>query len=76
MFPKQFEQSRNPDEKAFYRHLVNNILPGVLAAHRVSQACCRCGGYAKLTFGYRRKRKFAERKKKRFAIVNDRPGWL
>ncbi|KAJ9125086.1 hypothetical protein QFC22_000039 [Naganishia vaughanmartiniae] len=34
MFPKQFEQSKNPDEKAFYKHLVNNVLPGVQLAYR------------------------------------------
>ncbi|KAJ9104759.1 hypothetical protein QFC19_003900 [Naganishia cerealis] len=34
IFPKQFEQSKSPDEKAFYRHLVNNILPGVRIAYR------------------------------------------
>ncbi|KAJ9127755.1 hypothetical protein QFC24_000038 [Naganishia onofrii] len=34
MFPTQFEQSKNPDEKAFYKHLVNNVLPGVRLAYR------------------------------------------
>ncbi|KAJ9108690.1 hypothetical protein QFC21_000010 [Naganishia friedmannii] len=34
MFPKQFEQSKNPDEKAFYKHLVNNVIPGVRLAYR------------------------------------------